>query len=48
MISSNKTNKFTCGVILYSINAFNPPNFVPFDGSSILQLNGGIPGLDDQ
>jgi hypothetical protein len=39
---------FTCGWTLYSIKAFNPPNLVPFDGSSTLQLKGGILALIDQ
>jgi hypothetical protein len=35
----------TCEQILYSMNAFKPPSFVPFDGSSTLQENGGSLGL---
>lgn len=30
------------------MNAFKPPNLVPLDGSSTLQVNGGMPGLADQ
>lgn len=45
-----KWKKFrqTCGQILYSMKALRPPNFVPFDGSSTLQLNGGISGFSAQ
>ena len=43
--TKTKTRRFTSVWILYSIKDFAPASFVPFDGSSILHVKGGIVAL---